>query len=247
MKRTVWITLLAILGFAVILIARMPVSWVSGFIPRNVTCAELDGTVWEGSCSGLVAENIPVGNVTWQLRPMALLSRKLAGYFEVTRDANFVRGNIEASANGTITAHDLQADMPLDHALIPQLPRDLTGSVRVNLGSIHIEKNTVMSVQGLIEAHDLVQGSGNQRTTLGDFSVTFPAADPSKEPVGQLQSLTGPLDVEGTLRLTRAPGYVLEGLVAAKPEAPPSLVKELSYLGSPDAQGRRPFSVDVSF
>jgi hypothetical protein len=40
---------------------------------------------------------------------------------------------------------------------------------------------------------------------------------------------------------------VVEGLVATKPDAPPSLVRELSYLGSPDAQGRRPFSLEVSF
>jgi hypothetical protein len=137
--------------------------------------------------------------------------------------------------------------MPLDPSLMPQLPRDLTGVVRANLQSIHIEKGTILSVQGLVEAHDLVQGSGGQRLALGDYSLTFPAADPSKEPVGQLQSLSGPLQVEGTLRLTREPGFVLEGRVATGPDASPQLAKELSYLGAPDAQGRRPFSVAATF
>jgi hypothetical protein len=73
MKRAVWITLLAILAFAIILIARMPVRWVAGFIPKNVSCVELAGTIWNGTCSGLVAQNVQVGNVSWNLRASAAL------------------------------------------------------------------------------------------------------------------------------------------------------------------------------
>jgi general secretion pathway protein N len=247
MKRAIWISLLAVLAFAVILVARLPVRWVAGFIPEGVSCAELSGTVWDGSCGGLVAQNVQVGNLTWQLQARALLSRKLAGYFEVTRGANFARGDIVASADGTLTARNFQADMPLDPTLFPQLPRNLSGVVRANLQSIHIEKRAITAVEGLVEAHDLVQGSGGQRLALGNYSLTFPAADPGKEPVGQLQSLSGPLNVEGTLRLTQEAGFVLEGLVAAGPDASPQLAQQLSYLGAPDAQGRRPFSVAATF
>jgi general secretion pathway protein N len=248
MKRGLWITLLAIVAFAAILIARLPAPWVAGFLPKNVTCAELSGTVWDGSCAGLVAQNVRVDTVSWQLRPLALFGGKLAGHIDVTRGTSFARGDIEASTSGnTITARNFQADMPLDPTLISQLPRDLSGVVRGNLQSIHIEKGAIISVQGQLEAHDLVQASGGQRLGLGDYALTFPAADPSKEPVGQLRSLSGPLNVEGTLRLTREPGFVLEGLVAAGPGASPQLAKELSYLGAPDAQGRRPFSVAATF
>jgi general secretion pathway protein N len=248
MKRGLWITLLAILAFAAILIARLPVRWVSGFLPKNVTCTELSGTVWDGSCAGLVAQNVRVDTVSWQLRPFALLGGKLAGHVDVTRGTSFARGDVEASTNGnTITARNFQADMPLDPTLIPQLPRDLSGVVRGKLESIHIEKGAILSVQGLIEAHDLVQATGGQRLALGDYSLTFPAADPDKEPVGRLQSLSGPLMVEGTLRLTRDPGFVLEGLVAPGPDASPQLANELRPLGTPDAQGRRPFSFEATF
>ncbi|HVY80063.1 MAG TPA: type II secretion system protein N [Steroidobacteraceae bacterium] len=247
MKRGIWITLLAVVAFAAILIARLPVRWVSGLIPKNVTCAELAGTVWDGSCSGLVAQNVRLDGVSWRLRPLALFARKLAGHVELTRGANYVRGDIEAKSGGALIAHNLQADMPLDPSLIPQLPRDLSGTVRANLQSLQIEDGAITAVQGLVEAHDLVQMSAGQRMALGNYALTFPPADAGKEPVGRLQSTSGPLKVEGTLRLTREPGFVLEGLVAAGPEASPQLVKELSYLGSPDAQGRRPFSVAATF
>jgi hypothetical protein len=196
---------------------------------------------------GLSVQNVQLDSVSWQLRPFALFGRKLAGHVEVMRGANYVRGDIEAKSGGTLTARNLQADMPLDPALIPQLPRDLSGVVRANLESIHIEKGAITSVQGQLEAHDLVQASRGQRLALGDYALTFPAADPNSEPLGQLRSLSGPLRVEGTLKLTREPGFVLEGLVAPGPDASPQLVRELSYLGSPDAQGRRPFSVAATF
>jgi len=50
--------------------------------------------------------------------------------------------------------------------------------------------------------------------------VTFPGGP--GEPTGKLRDLNGPLAVEGTLRLTRQPGFELEGLVAARPAPRPS-------------------------
>ena len=186
--------------------------------------------------------------MSWDLKASALLKRRIAGYFELDSRRQLRAGrHREHDLGNDITAHDFQADMPLDPTLIPKLPPSLRGLVRANLKSIHIEKGTIISVQGLVEAHDLVQGGGSQRYALGDYSLTFPAADPSTEPVGELHSLGGPLVVEGTLKLTREPGYDIQGTVATTPETSPQLAKDLAYLGTPDAQGRRPFGLSGTF
>jgi general secretion pathway protein N len=247
MKRAVWISLLAILAFAAILLVRLPVQWVAGFIPQGVSCAQLAGTVWNGMCSGLVAQGAQVGTVVWQLHPAALLSGKVAAHVELTRDSHFVRADVEAESGGKITARNLTADLPLDPTLIPQLPRSLAGSVTTNLLLIRVDKSTITAVQGQFEAHDLVHSEGGKRYALGSYSLSFPAADAASEPVGQLKSLQGPLDVRGTMRLTREPGWVLEGLVAAGPDTPPQLAQQLAYLGAPDAQGKRQFSLEGTF
>ncbi len=81
----------------------------------------------------------------------------------------------------------------------------------------------------------------------GSYSVTFPPPT-AGDPVGQLKDLgSGPLAVEGALKLTPAPGFDLQGLVAARPSASADLVQNLRFLGSPDAQGRREFSLESSF
>jgi general secretion pathway protein N len=246
MKRTLGISLLAILAFAIILFMRFPAQWAAHWLPAGVSCTRISGTVWTGACTGLVVLGVQVDNASWQLHPTALFSGKLAGHVEIRRGASFVRGDIEAGSGGTITARDLTADVPLDRAVIPQVPADLVGQARANLAFIQIEKGVVTAVRGDLEAHDLVS-TGRDTVPLGAFRVSFPASDPSQEPVGQLRSLAGPLDVEGTLRLTRDPGFVVEGRVAAHPDAPPQLVQQLAYLGSPDAKGRRPFSFENTF
>jgi general secretion pathway protein N len=246
MKRAVWISLLAILAFAIILLVRFPAQWALRWLPPGSSCNQISGTVWNGACSGLVVQGVQADSASWQLHPVALLSGKVTAHIELTRGAHFARGDVEAGS-AKIIARNLTADLPLDRALIPQLPAGLSGQLKTNLALLQIEKGALTAVQGDLEVHDLVTVDNGQSLRVGAYRVSFPAADAAKEPVGKLISLDGPLDVEGTLRLTRPPGFVAQGLVKAHADAPPNLVQSIAYLGSPDPQGRRQFSVENTF
>jgi general secretion pathway protein N len=244
MKRTLRITILAILAFAIILLVRLPASWVKGFIPPGITCTEIGGTAWNGACSGLAYNGAPVGNLNWELHPLALFRGKVAAYVDVTRGADFVRGDIEMSGNSYV-AHDLQAQLPLDPPLLPQLDSGYSGSISVNLASLKVEKNLIAAIEGQVQATSLY--SKQDRLALGGYSATFPKAAGGGEPTGQVSSLEGPVDFEGTLKLTREPGWVIDGKIRTKPQTPQSLVQQLAYLGAPDAQGFRPISLAGTF
>jgi hypothetical protein len=87
-------------------------------------------------------------------------------------------------------------------------------------------------------------GPAQQPKKLGDFRVTFPAATAdSNALIGKLESLSGPLDATGTLKFNRDRSYVIEGQVAAQPDAPSEVINALQYLGAPEADGKYPFSV----
>jgi general secretion pathway protein N len=246
MKRTIWIAVLAVLAFAVIVVTRLPAQWAAGVLPQGVSCVQLSGSVWNGACGNLTVRGLQLGDVVWQVHPAPLLTGKLAMRIDMSRGADFARGEIEADRGGTISARDLQASLPLERALIPQLPANLSGNVRTDLSVLRVEKGVVTTVQGHIEARDLEQ-HGRTSLRLGDYVVSFPVMKDGTEPVGELRSVSGPLDVQGTLRLTREPGFVVEGLVSPHPDAPPDLVEQLRFLGAADAQGRRPFSVAGTF
>jgi len=245
MKRAIWITLLAVVAFGVIVLARLPASWVIPSPPANVSCAAVDGSIWSGTCAGLTVQGTSVGDVVWELHPSRLLAGKLSAHVVLMRPSASARADVEVGLDKSITARNVQADLPLDPALIPQLPRTLRGSsAHADLAFARIEKGIVKQLQGKIEAYDLEERSGNV-TKLGSYSLTFPGG--SGDPTGQLRDLGGPLAVEGTLRLTPEPGFDLQGLVTPRRDAPPELASEIQFLGSPDAQGRRPFALAATF
>jgi general secretion pathway protein N len=235
--------LLAALTFAVIVLTRLPASWV---VPSggnaSFRCASVDGSVWSGACSGMVVQRLALGDLTWELKPARLLAGALAAHVTLMHGPISARGDLALGLGNRLTLRNFTADLPIDAHALPQVPRNLSGTVHVDLALARIVNGAISELQGRLEARDLVDSHGRP-TPLGNYALTFPGSDLT----GQLQDLGGPLAVTGTVRLTPGPGYAVDGLVAARPGAPPELLNNLLYLGSADAQGRRPFSMTGTF
>ena len=227
--------------FVVVLVARMPASWVIPTSGANALCASVEGSLWSGSCSAMSIAHNPLGDVSWELHPLRLFLGQLAVHASAVHGAAQVSADVELSFGQRITARRLVGDLPLDPAIIPGLPASLRGQAHFDLPLARLEHGIVTQLQGRIEVHDLEDRSG-QATALGSYVIEFPAAA-GGEPVGKLHDLEGPLAVEGTMRLTRQPGFDLQGEVTARPGAPPALINNIRFLGSPDALGRRPFGI----
>jgi general secretion pathway protein N len=244
-KRAVWIALLAAVAFIAIVIARMPAAW---FLPAGRGaggCASIEGSLWSGTCTDLSVNGTPVGDVSWDLHPLALLKGRLGAHVTVVRGPANAGADVELGLGQRVTARNVVADLPLDSKLIPAVPATLHGRAHVELALLQLDHGVVSELNGRMEAHDLEDRAGAD-TPLGSYVVTFPGG--SGEQVGKLRDLDGPLALEGTLRLTRQPaGFELEGLVAPRGGAPPEIVNNLRFFGSPDASGRRPFSLSGTF
>ena len=244
MKRPLWIALLAAVAFVVIVLARMPAAWVVPTRGPQWACTSIDGSLWSGTCAGLTVSGTPLGDLTWDLHPSRLAAGRLAAHLTVSHGPADAAADVELTLGQRLTARNVVADLPLDPALLPSVPANLHGRAHVELALAQVQRGIIRQLQGRIEARNLEERSGNN-TALGSYSVSFPGG--SGDPVGTLRDLEGPLALEGTLRLTPAPGFELEGVIAARQGAPPELVNSLRFLGSPDATGRRPFSLSGTF
>ena len=244
MKRPFWIALLAAIAFIVIVLARMPAEWVLPARGAQWSCAGIEGSLWSGGCAGLTVSGTALGDLSWDLHPMRLLAARGAVHVTLTHGPAEAAADVEATFGGRVTARNVVADLPLDSALLPAVPANLHGRAHCELALIELQRGIIRQLQGRIEARNLEERSGNN-TALGSYAVSFPGG--SGDPVGTLRDLEGPLALEGTLRLTSAPGFELEGLIAARSGAPPEVVNSLRFLGSPDATGRRPFSLSGTF
>ncbi len=253
MKKTFLLIFLGVLVFAGIVIARMPVSWVFPGPKAGVSCSDIDGTLWTGTCTALTVPALqqqPLGDLSWEVHASRLLHLKLNADVVLTRTTGTIQGNVEAGLNNSILARNVKADLPLDQELTSSLPPNLhglRGTLHADLTQLLVEKNALKSIQGVVEAHDLTDNEDGTTQHWGSYSLTFPPSS-GGDPVGQIKDLGGgPLSVEGTLKLTPEPGFDLEGLVAARPSAPPELAEDIKFLGSPDQQGRRPISLAGTF
>lgn len=244
MKRPLWIALLAAAAFVAIVLARMPAAWVVPARGAQWACASLDGSLWSGTCAGLTVSGTPLGDLSWELHPLRLAAARLAAHLTLSHGPAEAAADVELTFGQRITARNLVADLPLDPALLPAVPPNLHGRAHIELALVQVQHGVIRQLQGRIEARNLEERSGNN-TALGSYSVSFPGG--RGDPVGTLRDLEGPLALEGTLRLTPAPGFELEGVIAARRGAPPELVNSLRFLGSPDATGRRPFSLSGTF
>jgi hypothetical protein len=63
---------------------------------------------------------------------------------------------------------------------------------------------------------------------------------------GRVRDLGGPLRVRGSIELDAKGRYLLTGEAAPGPGAGPAIFDTLSFLGAPDSQGRRPFTIEGS-
>ena len=245
MKRAIWIGVLAVLGFAVFLLIRLPASWLAGSLPEDITCGQITGTVWNGACSALAWQNTALGDLNWRLRPLALFSGDVNSQVALNGPVGVATALVMANRSGSIVLRNFQGSFQLNPAVLTALPSNVRGSVQADLGLLRIENGLITAVEGRIDIRDLEQR--DQKTfRLGNYVVTFPPGTTGK-PVGDVRSVTGPFDIQGKLRLTREPGFVLEGRVKASSDASPELGRQLTMLGKADAQGRRPFSIAGTF
>ena len=246
MKRTLTVIVLVIVAFAAILLARLPASWLLPTAGPTLSCASVEGSLWSGYCSGLKVRGTSLGDLTWQLEPSRLLLGKLAAHVDLEHPpTTTARGDVEIGLGGAVVARNLTASLPLDPTVLPGVPPTLSGNLHLDLTLAKVtRKGVVSSLEGRIEASDLVDHSGYV-TPLGNFAVTFPGGTP--QPTGDVQDVGGPLAVEGKLVLTPQPGYDLSGYVTPRDSATQPLVNAIQFLGSPDAQGRRQFALSGTY
>ena len=249
MRRGFLITVLAVVAFAVIVIARLPANWVIPTSSPLASCGAVDGSIWNGTCVGLTTQGMPVGDLTWDVHALRLLTGKLSANLALLRANGSIRGDFDVGLDKSVTARNVQADLPLDKDLAMLLPtnlRTLQGSTHADITLLHLTKNNIITqLQGRIEVHDLEDHDRGNVMRLGSYSLTFPGG--SGDPTGQLKDLGGPLALEGTVRLKQdQPGVMLDTFITPRADAAPQLVSQFQFL-APDAQGRRELTTDITF
>lgn len=245
MKKLWPLVALGIGAYLVFAIVTLPASVVlSRFAPPSVRAAGVSGTLWKGSAQVLQVGSSNLGGVQWDMHVLSLFTARLTADFKLTRIDGFAQGVATVAPGGRITLQDVSGSLPMS-VLPPNVaPGGWAGTLNMRFARLVMENGWPVDAEGNIEVIDLT-GPASKPTNLGSFAIKFPAgeAPPPDTLVGALTDLGGPLQITGTAQLKQDRSYVIEGMIATRPDAPPDIVNVLQFLGPPDAQGRRPFSL----
>lgn len=245
MKRR-WLVILGVVAFIAFALTTLPARVLLGFFSEaGVHAAGVEGTVWNGRAQVVRVGETSLGAVEWNLHALALLTLQLKADVKVTRPDGFGQARVSSRSPSAIKVSDLSASLPL-HVVADHTFPGTQGTINMRFDTLILEDGWPRAAEGYADLLN-VSGANRQSPVSGSFKLSFPAPNsPARDDVlvGALSDIEGPLQVSGTLELRGERGYLFRGLVNTRPGAPKNLENQLVILGSPDAQGRRQFSVE---
>jgi general secretion pathway protein N len=246
MKRLWPLVALGVGAFLIFAVVTLPASIVVSWLDSSgVYAGGVSGTIWNGRAQVLQVQGVNVGGVEWKLHALPLLTAHANADVKVTRIDGFAQTQLSVGPTGTMSFESLSASLPLS-ALPPNVaPGGWAGTVNGRFQQLTLEDGWPTEVNGSLEVLDL-NGPARKPAKAGSYRIQFdPAASTAEVLKGTIVDAgDGPLQVNGTIQLKSDRSYIVEAMVAARPDAPRNLVQALEFLGPPDAQGRRQFNTE---
>jgi general secretion pathway protein N len=244
MKRLWPLIALGVGAFVIFALVTLPASVVlSRLGSAGVSASGVSGSIWNGKAQVLQVRGVNVGTVEWDLHVLPLFTLHLNADVKVSRVDGFASTGLSVGPGGKVTLQGLTASLPLSAINNPQLS-GWTGQLNAKFARLTLDKGWPVEVDGTLDAVD-VMGPPRKPANVGSYRVVFdPAASTAELLQGAVSDAgNGPLQINGTIKLKADRSYELDALVASKPNTPQQLARALEFLGPPDAQGRRQFSM----
>lgn len=237
---------LALLVFLGVILSTLPATLLLRVLPSRLALEQVSGTLWQGSAAQLRLDGTVLGRLDWQLSPWRLLTLVVAADLQLTRPDGHLEGHLTRASDGTIAAQDLRVDLPLTTLHPEHTGPSWEGRVSGTIRAVRLEQGWPRQLDAQLTMAHLRAPQGHD--DLGTFVLLFdPTQATSTALRGQVHDAGGPLAVSGQLLLEQNRSYRLEGFVRARRSVSEELARTLAFLGSPDADGRRPFAISGTF
>jgi general secretion pathway protein N len=242
MKKTWPLVALGIIAFLAFAIVTLPARVVLGQLESSgIRAGGVQGTVWKGRAQVLQIADANLGAVDWDLHVLPLFTARLVADLRIKRTDGFAETQVVLSPT-SVRFDALTASLPLS-ALPSSAFRGWKGTANLKFAALTLRDGWPTAAEGTLDVIDLT-GPAQRPFNLGSYRVVFPeAAGDSGVLTGALSDLGGPLQLNGKVELKTDRSYLLDGMIATRPDAPRDIANMLQFLGAPDAQGRRPFSL----
>jgi general secretion pathway protein N len=234
-----------IAAFLVFLVALVPATVMTRWLPPDIAVAGLEGTIWSGQASAVSVKGRSIGAADWSCRPWPLLALEWSCRVRLQPAGGQVSATLSGDLGGEeIEARDLTGNLPIAFLEGIAAPAGWTGRLDLDVARARFAGGLPQQAEGKFFVRGL-KAPGPDGALLGDFELTIGEGAVGTDALaGRLADLGGPLRVRGSIELRHDRSYFMSGEVAPGPGAGPTIFDTLAFLGPPDATGRRPFTVE---
>jgi general secretion pathway protein N len=231
-----------ILVLAVVLLATFPArvayQWLA---PPELQLSGISGSIWNGHATEGLAADVYLTDIHWRFRPASLFRGNLTYEAAAKPVGGSLMTDVSVATDGSIILTDLSGGVPLDLVLPQFQAQGISGDLSLAFDRLVLRNGIPVAATGSVTVVDLF-APYLSAGVLGDFQLVFATTPDGIS--ATLDDLAGVLDVSGNVDLSPDRHYRVQGLVKARPAAPPSVEAQLRVLGSPDDNGMRYFATE---
>jgi hypothetical protein len=250
-SRVYWpIVLIGLIAVLAVIIAVLPASIVTHFLPPAVHAEDFSGSIWHGSAGKFSVDAKDAGALEWRVNPRALLGMTVAADLHWVKVGFVIDAAVKIDRHG-IEAHDIKGSGPIEDLRDFGVPPGWHGTATVNFSELKADFSKPLAAAGDVKVSNLSSAQIDSGAELGSYDLILPegAIDADGNVTAQLVDTGGPLEVQALVHFSQKDlTGTLSGTVKERSGVPPTLHSQLenfSQLRPKDAQGRIP--VDVEF
>lgn len=250
-KRCYWP--LVVIGLAAVLavvVAALPASIVTHFLPAWVQAEDFSGSLWHGSAGRINVNARPAGALEWRLHPASLLGMAVAA------DLHWVKVGFVMDAAVTVdrrgfTAQNVKGGGPIEDLQDLGIAPGWHGAAAIEFPTLTGDFAKPLSATGEIRVSNLGSAQFAEGANLGGYALRFAqsAVGADGNVSAQLSDTGGPLDLQAAIHYSAAERTAtLSGSLRERSDAPAALrsqIDNLAQMHTRDSQGRIP--VDFEF
>ena len=240
-KRIIFRTLFIIFFFIFFVLYLAPANKLFAFVslPKEIKIYDVRGSLWNGKISTMDASSVRINNIHWKLNFFTVLFTK--GLSLKVNDSKLLRGSMGVNAFSL-------ADKP--HFSDKNLPFSLTGSIGTDISDLVLTgKGNLANVSGAVTARNVVLTTPFLPDVSVDLGKIELAVNGNQNKLSfKIDQNSEMLRFTGKLELTEnLTAYNLTGNIKPKGDLPSQLAMFMGTIGTPNAEGSIPVSLQGKF
>jgi len=222
---------------AVFLVAGIPARVVAPLLPETLVLGGLGGTVWNGHAAraslSMEAGSFVLGRVEWSVDPLSLLLLSPEVSLRSRWGSQRIDARLQRTVTGGLVVRDVSALLNVGFAQ-HLLPLYVGGVLEIDLGLLGVTDTGIDRTEGRLLWRDAVWTAHAGDVVLGNYVLELATRQAGIE--GRVTTLSGPLAVEGNVRLDGRQ-YALDLDLSGPATDHRGLRQSLELLAAPRAGG----------